>query len=198
MVEVLLLDSNSVVSYWNGRRNPNSASGLGTKRHVDFIREHTKDCFFVCDYGCGVGRILGAFNKDQFIFGVDIVSRYRDRWLKQCRKLGLHGYHYLFDPGVGVSGLSDKCADVVVCVSVLHHQSGDMLVRVCKEILRIGKKVVVIGFYYPDRCFGKVSDFNFNHDYKSVFGSLGADFDVFECVGNQLFMVVKLNYNCSL
>jgi uncharacterized protein YuzB (UPF0349 family) len=134
-------------SYWSKRVDPNSARGYQPEYldvDVGYIQEHTKDCEKILDFGPGVGRCFGAYNKNQEIKGVDLTSNYHDKAYASAKSLGLN-FELVVCPDTTKVPWPDKYFDsAVICEVLLHQPTLDAVTNILKELLRVCHKVVII------------------------------------------------------
>ena len=97
----------------------------------------------ILNAGCGEGLTFEAFNKKNKIVGLDILPR---------QKIFQKNFSYVRGDAADMSMFQDRQFDVVVCIGVLEHIFPfKKLLKVAKEIQRVGKRYVVVvpHFYTP-------------------------------------------------
>lgn len=173
-------------SYWNDRELPNSADPKVTKIHIDFIKKHVKKGMTVLDYGPGVGRTFEAYKGVKCVSGYDISEKYAAEAVATAKALGLEYQHFILEKNT--FNTEDEY-DLVVACSVFLHQRPEAVKEIIKDLSSIGKKVLIITWYDPNRDFDIRTSYQFcyNHDYLGMLEELGLKYE-YATDGNQLYL----------
>ena len=163
-----------VYRYWNKRIEPASAPEDYTRETINYIEKHLDDCKYILDFGAGIGRTFPAYNNIDKVIACDISTLYSERILEESKK-------YPFEFELNIINFMDKLPyedkqfDAVVCSTVLLHQMPDDLVFIMSELVRVGKKVIVISKYDVNLPFDEIWQpvenkrrYNFNYDYYKI------------------------------
>jgi SAM-dependent methyltransferase len=137
--------------YWDNRINPNSASDLITELHINFVKSCLGDAKFIMDFGPGVGRTFPAYEKIETVIGWDITEQYAVAVIKESEKYNFD-FQFTTNPWrkMGETPYIRNFFDAVVSVSVFLHQRPHNILKVMRELARIGKKVIVASYFNPN------------------------------------------------
>lgn len=152
--------------YWTKRKNPNAVDYKPlTKEESYLLKTYAKGR--VLDYGPGLGRYFNYYKNCDEVVGVDISPTYKDRVRKSAEENSISYHHILLNDNVNLSLFEDNSFDRVVSIKVLQHVIPDKVEPLMKELLRIGKIVVI---------YNGVSQNNthcFVHDYNELIDNIG-------------------------
>lgn len=179
------------ISYWKNRVKPNAPAADApefVKQHLRYIKKHLRNCKTVLDFGPGEGRLFAAYAGLNRVEGFDLTDIRKDSLISQARKYNLN-FNLTVEEIVGCLPYSDKEYDAVVATEVLLHQRPENIDRVMLELVRVGKKVIVITWYEPDN--DNKSKHCFNHDYYNICARLKLTMSDVKQAGKKLFFIYK-------
>ncbi|NHN36724.1 class I SAM-dependent methyltransferase [Pseudomaricurvus alcaniphilus] len=157
-------------SYWNSRRDPNSAEGLEAERvrfDTDYIRKQVSSGMSVLELGPGVGRTFHAYEKGTLIETIDISRLYEKKLTEAAKAVDLKlKQHFLSDDWLKFP-FSDQQFDVAVCFQVFIHQPPEVFHRSFTEFSRVCKKgVISVGLHANTKQSNPAEGAHvFRHDY---------------------------------
>ena len=160
--------------YWRNRLN--SYGSINTSK-IDYVNEieqqlllnHIKEDNCVIDFGVGGGRLFPVYNsiKGLIVQGWDIADFKK---IINEKKIEFKYGHLVSDVNIWDAGYPENNFDVVVSFSVLHHIRPENIINTVKELMRIGKKLIVS--VYNDKPL-PINDetYMFSYNYKELFAS---------------------------
>ena len=162
------------VDYWGNRKNPNSSDTKTTNKHINFIKNKILGKNKILDFGPGVGRILPAYSDSNDITGFDVSDNYKTIIVNSAIELGLNFKLETNPTYNNILPYSDNTFESVVCVSVLLHQRPQNIIKILKELSRVGDEVNVVSWFEEGKSYDDTNiNYNgnkycFHYDYKKI------------------------------
>lgn len=155
--------------------------------------EHAEKSAHILDIGCGNGKNIEYLVKTEYldVHGCD----FSEEFIKICqnKKLDVIYGNILSLP------YSDKCADNVICIAVIHHlASEEHRIQAIKELIRItkigGKILITVSSYeHPFyKQYDKINEQDVMIPWKNSYG------DIEKMRYYHLFMEGELEYLCKI
>lgn len=163
--------------YWNRREYPTAVdmSEETNRDHIEYIRKHVEGAGAVLDFGPGIGRTFEAYRDLPGITGCDISVFYSKKVHEAAKQQGLSlKLDHITMQGLDRLPYKDNEFDVVAAIEVFLHQRPQNIMRVMKELARVGRKVVVITWMDENVEFLKVdvpkegANHCFNYNYLKI------------------------------
>lgn len=162
-------------TYWRQRAgasiSPNSGNLEAQRRHLEYVGAMVDQYQpgKLLDFGVGVGRLFGSYARVPDLAACDITPKYLEFSRQKAASMGLDIQFQLCQE-VNQTPYHDKQFDLVLAISVLLHQRPEEVESVMRELVRIGKRIVVITLFEPEA--KKDSSTNgswfYNHDYEAI------------------------------
>ena len=163
-----------VVEYWNKRKDPCSNNiEKFTKMNKDYVQKHITDCKVILDFGPGYGRLFSSYINVNKVVGVDVTEQHKEKLMIEAKKQGFE-FDLICNDGNSNLNFKDDQFDAVVSSQVFLHQPPHIIENIMKELIRIGKKVIVISYMNEKERYEQVGvkvvdhRYCFNYDYRRI------------------------------
>jgi len=191
----------NIVDYWNTRKNPCTKDVERfvklTKLNLSFVKLQVSGCKKILDFGPGYGRVFSAYIGVKEVVGLDVTRQHEEKLIEESKKQKFLFKFICKKYEVDKLEFDDKEFDAVVSSQVFLHQPPDIIENIMKELIRVGKKVIVITYMDTKKNYDTIENYSkdnrycFNYNYYKICKMNGWDIYEKHKSRNQIMFVYK-------